>query len=37
MWSAAMDGRVFDLEATGKDLGYVPQDDAEDYFRRVEG
>ena len=29
--------RVFDLEATGKDLGYVPQDDAEDYFRRVEG
>ena len=29
--------RVFDLEATGKDLGYVPQDDAEDYFRREEG
>ena len=29
--------RVFDLEATKKDLGYVPQDDAEDYFRRVEG
>ena len=29
--------RVFDLEATGKNLGYVPQDDAEDYFRRVEG
>lgn len=24
--------RVFDLEATAKDLGYVPQDDAEDYF-----
>ena len=29
--------RVFDLEATEEDLGYVPQDDAEDYFRRVEG
>ena len=29
--------RVFDLEATEKDLGYVPQDDAENYFRRVEG
>lgn len=29
--------RVFDLEATEKDLGYMPQDDAEDYFRRLEG
>ena len=29
--------RVFDLEATSRDLGYVPKDDAENYFRRLEG
>lgn len=28
--------RVFDLEVAKKNLGYMPQDDAEDYFRCVE-
>ncbi len=35
--AAEVEGAFAGLEATEKNLGYVPQDDAEEYFRQVEG